>query len=135
MKAATALRAIFRLIIDEAERNPEFAERLDSALQQLPRPVAARIATTSERRPAANRRRPGVLNPFEVFKESGPEELRARLNTLDVERLKDIIAEHGMDPTKLAMKWKTGERLIQLIVSTVEHRRRHGEAFRSDPSV
>ena len=49
---------------------------------------------------------------------------------LDTEQLKDIVAEHGMDTAKLAMKWKSSERLIEFIVSTVEARADKGRAFR-----
>ena len=80
---------------------------------------------------AAYRRSPGVFDPFVVMKE-GEEALRARLMQLDVEHLKDIVAEHAMDSTKLAMKWKTPERLVELIISTVRGRLAKGAV---SPSV
>ena len=36
---------------------------------------------------------------------------------LDVDQLKDVVAQHQMDRAKLAMKWRTPERLIDLIVT------------------
>jgi hypothetical protein len=47
-----------------------------------------------------------------------------------MEELKDIVAEHGMDSRKLAMKWKTPDRLIDLIVETVRERVTKGNVFR-----
>jgi hypothetical protein len=59
----------------------------------------------------------------------GESELRRRLDALDEEALKDIIAEHAMDPARLAMKWKDPARLVDLIVKVVVQRRRKGEVF------
>jgi len=53
---------------------------------------------------------------------------------LNIEELKDIVAEQGMDRSKLARKWKNKERLINLIVTAVESRMRKGDAFRTLPS-
>jgi len=50
---------------------------------------------------------------------------------LNIEQLKDMVAEHGMDQAKLAMKWRTSDRLVDLIASTVAARARKGDAFRS----
>ena len=40
-----------------------------------------------------------------------------------------MIAEHGMDRDKLAMKWKTPDRLIERIVDTVRSRSAKGDVF------
>ena len=55
--------------------------------------------------------------------------LRSRLSILTIDQLKNIVAEHGIDTTKLAMKWRTPERLVALIVSTVRGRLAKGTAF------
>lgn len=54
-----------------------------------------------------------------------------RLGELDVEALKDIVAEHGMDPGKLVLKWKIKERILEHIISTVQARSKKGDALRS----
>lgn len=51
---------------------------------------------------------------------------------LSVEELKDIVAEHGMDSAKLAMRWKKPAKLIDLIVAKVDARARKGYAFPND---
>ena len=79
--------------------------------------------------PRPHRRQPGPVDPFELY-ERGESELRLQLRELDTEQLKDIIAEHAMDRDKLAMKWKTPDRLIERIVETVKSRVAKGEAFR-----
>jgi hypothetical protein len=51
------------------------------------------------------------------------------LATLDVDQLKDVIARHQMDRARLAMKWQTPERLIDVIVAHTMSRAHKGEAF------
>lgn len=77
------------------------------------------------------RRARSLLDPFTIHAQ-GEDVLKARLLELDAERLKDIIAEHGMDTAKLAMKWKSKDRLVDLIVTTVRTRRTKGDAFRAE---
>lgn len=122
MNNVKKLKGLFLEIVWEAERNTEFAQRLGKILGE------SAPSMVQKRRP--HRRAPGVLDPFAEFKR-GEIELRARLEELDVEHLKDIIAEHGMDASKLAMKWKGKDRLMNLIIATVRDRIRKGDAFRT----
>lgn len=71
-----------------------------------------------------------MLDPFAAYA-AGKERLRESLAALNVEQLKDIVAGYSMDSARLALKWKTPERLIDLIVSTVETRLKKGDAFRA----
>lgn len=122
MNIEERLAFLFAEIQKEVRRNPDFAERIARVLD----------GDGSTDLGRSHRRTPGILDPFEVFRQ-GEEALRARLEGLDIEQLKDIVAEHGMDRSKLAMKWKTKDRLVSLIVSTVASRARKGEAFREPP--
>lgn len=124
MNIEDRLACLFTEIQREVQRNPDFAERIAKVFDT--------DKTAEPVRP--HRRSPGILDPFEVI-QIGEEALKARLEGLDVEQLKDIVAEHGMDRSKLAMKWKTKDRLISLIVSTVASRVRKGEAFREPPKA
>jgi hypothetical protein len=49
---------------------------------------------------------------------------------LSLDQLRDVVAEHGLDPGKLVMKWKTPQRVIDWIVEKAVARSRHGDAFR-----
>lgn len=129
MTAATLVRRLCRVIADEADRNPQFAEQLLLALDQASRSTENPGEDAAPRRRGA-RRAPGVVDPFAVYQE-GEDELRRRLTQLGVEQIKDIVAEHGMDPSKLALKWRTSDRLVELVVSTVAQRAARGDAFRS----
>jgi hypothetical protein len=64
-----------------------------------------------------NRRKPGPWDPFVAFDEMGAEGLRERLSQLNLEQLRDILAEQGMDADKLAMKWKDPQRVIRRSLS------------------
>jgi hypothetical protein len=121
------LRALMNAIESEAERNPEFATALAQALgigasKEAP---SSRPSTRKTRR-----RNKGVFDPMDVLRDEGENGLRGQLASLDIEQLKDIVAENGMDQRKLAMKWKTADRLIDLIVTTAQSRVVRGDVFR-----
>ena len=121
MKIRKQLNDLIKVIVEEAKANPQFEKRLEEVLLKsvTPKQVSKR----------KNKRTSAVFDPFEIFQESGVM-LRQRLNKLNIEKLKDIIAEYGMDQSKLAMKWKNQDRLIEHIITTVEARSRKGDAFR-----
>lgn len=121
------LKALFDLIVDEAEKKEEFAEAL-SRIFNNETPEKRTKDNTGEKR-ASNRRDKAVLDPIKLA-ENG--ELTADILSPLVEKeLKDIIADFGMDPSRLAMKWKDKEKLIQLILDTSIRRASKGDAFRS----
>lgn len=133
MSLVPQLRALFDAIVSEAERSPAFARRLQDALAGLAAaapaaktPKAAASTTNAKR---GGRRAPAALDPFAAYAEGEPA-LRARLGELTIDQLKDVVAEHGMDPSKLAMRWKTPAKLIDLIATTVRDRAEKGDAFR-----
>ena len=102
--------------VAEAVRDPEFARRLRRALDEA---IPKRRA----------RRASALIDVFACYERGGESELRQELSALDVDQLKDVIAQHQMDRAKLAMKWRTPERLIDLIVAQTISRAHKGEAF------
>lgn len=125
MDTTKLIRQIFAEFQREVETNDALRQRLSALLPGPDRPPAAPKK--------ANRRKPGVLDPLKVFRES-PNDLKPRLEVLGLEELKDIVAEQGMDRSKLAMKWKTKDRLIELILAQVKSRVEKGDAFRDRES-
>ncbi|MFF9020670.1 hypothetical protein [Streptomyces eurythermus] len=126
---ARSLMLLAEVVAEEAARTPRFSRALTKALAAA---VPAGPERASERgRNRSRRRAKGLLDPFAVFTEVGPEGLRKRLGTLDLEQLRDIIAEHGMDYDRLAMKWKDPQRVMERIVERVEARSAKGSAFRA----
>lgn len=116
------LRELFAVIVEAVKNDSGLAERVGRALG---------IATTEPRKrlKGRNRRNPAPFDPFIDYAQ-GEEVLLARLRQLDIEALKDIVAQYGMDPSKLALRWKTPERLVSFILSTVRARSTRGDAFR-----
>jgi hypothetical protein len=147
---AGKLQQLLAVVAAQAAADAEFADALADALAERfdrvtpaatrrPSPVQAGARSRpggpprSERRNVGGRRPPGPFDPYEAYGD-GEETLRRALDPCDVDQLKDIIAEHGMDHDRLALKWKTPERLIERIVETVAARARKGDAFRSPMS-
>ena len=55
----------------------------------------------------------------------------AELAYLDLEELRNIVAQFGMDPRRLVMKWKDAQRVREHVVATTIQRSRKGDAFRA----
>jgi hypothetical protein len=102
--------------VAEAARDPDFGRALRRAVDN---------AMPKKR----SRRQPAVINVFAVYGRRGETELREALAHLTVDQLKDVVAQHRMDRSQLAMKWRTPERLIELIVAQTINRAHKGEAF------
>lgn len=136
MSALNQLSRAFETILEEARRRPEFAERLAKALNAGAAPRSSSLAPRPAKSPAGrgrNRRSRPVLDPLQLYSD-GEDRLREGLAGLSIEQLKDIVAEHGMDTRRLAMRWKRRDRLEELIVTTVRTRLAKGSAFREDPA-
>ncbi|GAB6987873.1 hypothetical protein [Nocardioides pyridinolyticus] len=121
---AESLSKLVLAVADEATRTPRFANALTAAI------VAKEPGDKQPKR--TGRRSPGVLDPFAVYGDRGESGLRERLTELDLEQLRDIVAEHGMDHDRLAMKWKDPNRVIDRIIDKVAARAAKGSAFRSE---
>jgi hypothetical protein len=128
MKLRPVLLALARAIADESETNAPFRQKLEAILQ--PKDDNRK---PQERKPAGatrrGRRAPAVLDPIDLIEE-GALTLRERLQQLELEQLKDIVAQFGMDPSKLVMKWKDRQRIIDRIVEVSHSRSTKGDAFR-----
>ncbi|QLE76029.1 hypothetical protein FGW37_11360 [Streptomyces rectiverticillatus] len=125
---ARTLALLVETIALEAVRTGRFSSALSKVLAAA---ASSAHETGAERSKGRSRRRAkGLIDPFEVFAELGGDGLRARLGALDLEQLRDIVAEHGMDHDRLAMKWKDPQRVMERIVERVEARTAKGSAFR-----
>jgi hypothetical protein len=102
--------------VAEAVRDPDFGRALRRAVDNaLPK--------------KRSRREPAAVDVFEAYARGGETEVRDALEPLTVDQLKDVVAQHRMDRSQLAMKWRTPERLIELIVTQTISRAHKGEAF------
>ena len=121
------MKALFGLIVDEAERNEDFAEEVSKIFINGASEKNNKVNTGEKR--ASNRRDKAVIDPIKLAEN---DELSVEvLASLSEKELKDIVADYGMDSSKLAMKWKDKDRLIQLILDTSIRRASKGNAFRN----
>lgn len=127
MNLKKTLNDLVRVVADEAATNPEFASRLEEAL-------GIKVKQAKQTTPrAVNRRAPAVLDPIELARE-GEAVLRTTLSGLNIEQLRDIVADYGMDPGNLVLKWKKSDRIIDKIVEVSLGRVKKGEGFLSSRS-
>ena len=111
----------------EYYENPEFRARIDrifgagSEKKQNSRP---------ERR-SRNKRAAAIIDPYREYV-AGEEQLLRKLEPLTIDQLRDIVSEYALDSSRLALKWKNKERLIDLIVTTARSRIQKGDVFRGD---
>jgi hypothetical protein len=121
------LARISTVVAAEAGRSSRFASALSRAVR-VP-DLAASEEPGKAKRPS-NRRKPCPFDLFALYAEGQEHGLRARLAALGLEDLRDIVAEHGMDTDRLAMKWKDPQRVVERIVERVMERSWKGSAFR-----
>lgn len=146
------LKELFRTIVAEAERNPTFLQELERVVRGAQRKTEeTQIGKKSRNRHATgavnphevikmdaaqvntrpkNRRAAAMVNPYEAIKQ-GEQSLASQLQSLNIDQLKDVVSEFAIDSSKLALKWKSRERLIDLIVLTTKGRLEKGDAFRT----
>lgn len=124
-----ALVATCENILAAASADPVLAER---ALRRLN--ADQKLAPFVRMPPGmkrTGRRAPAKLDPFKILADSGEQSLRAQLADLNLEELRDIVAQFGMDPRRLVMKWKDAQRVREHIAATTVQRSRKGDAFRA----
>ncbi|WP_285181534.1 hypothetical protein [Rhodococcus sp. MEB032] len=95
------------------------------------RPSASRtIRTETKARRVSTPRAPAALDPFAAFRSDGEDGLRKELGGLDLEQLRDILHQYGLDPDKRSMKWKTAGKVRERIVERVRATSTRDNAFR-----
>lgn len=125
------LSALVSAIIEETGKNESFRVNIERALGINDPPSVAGQRGEGTIRQRKGRRTPAVLDPVELARQ-GESVLREKLSVLTLDQLRDIVAQYGMDPGKLVMKWKDTNRVTDRIVEIALARSTKGDAFRSD---
>lgn len=125
----TRLSRLAAVIAEQASRDPEFARKIEAIIGSDDKPLQRGTTEQLTLRRKGRRALP-VLDPMDIA-QSGADALREALGPLDVDQLLDIVAEYGMDPGKLVMKWKERERIRDRIIEVSLARTTKGDAFRS----
>lgn len=90
-------------------------------------PVVPEPAPVEVRRP----RERSVLNPYAVMAEFGESGLEQQLARLELDELKAIVSEYGMNHDRRALTWKSPRRLIDRILAETSAGIHQGDAFRT----
>lgn len=131
-KTISLLKQLADVVIEEAKQNEAFGNKIEQILGILPVEPGqdTKACKTGKTGRSTNRRDPAVLDPVAVISE-GENILLEKLGNLTDKELKDIIADYSMDPSKLAMRWRKKEKLIDLIMEAARRRASKGDAFRA----
>ncbi len=124
-KLTRALRALIELVEQEAERNPEFAHRLEAIVADLPSGASNKKAAKSKPADEA----PEVPDVLALFQEKGESEFRFCLRDFDLATLKAIVKSNGFDPGKNSQRWTEPDKFIALITEQTAARLRRGSTF------
>ena len=125
------LRGLVDLLAEEAERNPEFAERLDQLLAPIPH--KGRSKGRGVRKAAVEPEVPDIYREREL---RGEEEFQFWLRDLPVPLLRAIIRKHDLDSARRTARWKEAEKLGAYIAERLQGRLERGSGFlRGGPNV
>jgi hypothetical protein len=123
-KLTRALSALVELLEDEAAQNPNFAKKLEEALNELPEATKKKAKRT---KPSLDKiETPDIIEAFQV---KGEEEFRFWLRDFDLITLKAIIKQNGFDPGKNSQRWKEPDKFIELITEQAIARLKRGSTF------
>lgn len=129
-KALVALlRGLVELLADESQRNPSFAERLDSLLSALP--VTRRLKGV--KREASNMRTT-LPDVHAEWTARGETEFRLWLRDQPIPTIRAVIRAQDLDPARRTSKWKDAEKLADFVAEGLRARLSRGSAFIS-PTV
>ncbi len=117
----TRLRALCDVIYEEAQKSPEFCERLSSIL-------LSEEAALALRKPSGKLSREPIIHIVEVVHSSGEQGLRNALQQLTNDQLARLATDEGVKRLKEA-KSIDREELISLLVETGSNRLKQGETF------
>jgi len=123
----TKLAQVFDELLREVAANPDLQARIERLLS----PSRDKADSTAVKSKPKNRRGQPALDPYAEIQQ-GESLLRQKLVLLTVDQLKDIVSGYALDASRLALKWKDHERLVEFILATVRSRFEKGDAFRID---
>jgi len=121
---AKKVARILRLIAGKIEENPDMLKETGLHIEDVP---------TIIRKKRKTERLLIDFDIFQIFAGGGEQNLRQKLEPLDLRTLKGIVSQHGFDPSKLAEKWQKKERLVNLIIDRVSARSDKGKVFKDYP--
>ena len=117
------LRGLSHLLVEEADRNPEFATRLDELFES----VAEKTRVKGSRRRV--KKEPQLPDVYQERELRGEDEFRFWLSDQPVPLLHAIIRKHDLDSARRTAKWKDAEKLGAYIAERLQGRLERGSSF------
>ena len=117
------LRKLADLIVEEAESNEAFAQRLRAALSEVSPPASSRPQK------APDSPKPTLPDVHAELASRGESEFRLWLLGQSREVLKAIIRSEDIDPTRRTAKWKDVDKLADYIADSLKSRQQRGASF------
>lgn len=118
------------LIKEQRIPHPQISALSKAKKADLIETIAADTPLAGQQAGGKRKRMPSVLDPYALARQEGETALRARLGDLDVDQLKDLVHDYGMDYDHRAMRWTDQQRLIGRIIERVDFGTTQGSAFR-----
>jgi len=118
------------LIKEQRIPHPQISALSKAKKADLIETIAADTPLAGQQAGGKRKRMPSVLDPYALARQEGEAALRARLANLDVDQLKDLVHDYGMDYDHRAMRWTDQQRLIGRIIERVDFGTTQGSAFR-----
>ncbi|OZF29342.1 hypothetical protein [Rhodococcus sp. 14-2483-1-2] len=135
--AAALLTKLFQVVAEEAAQSKRFAKALAGAFAVSAvsggEPIAEVVAKPPVRKKAAPKkviRQAGQFDPFDIYRDSGEEALAAKLAELNLEQLRDIIAEQEIDIHKETRLKRKPQIVADWVVERVKLLANKGSVFR-----
>jgi hypothetical protein len=118
------IASFLMIVAKKIEVDEEFAKSIFSQLEENP-PVTKSTSTKKK----SNHLDDIKINIFEIYQNLGPEGLLGLLESLDLQGLKKIVAENGLDPAQKVRRWRKKEKIMIHIVESVGKQMSKGDAF------
>lgn len=117
------LNGLVRLLNEEADRNPRFAEELDALLSATPSKMRRRRKRAPKLHP------PDLPDVHAEFSSRGETEFRLWLRDQPTEVLRGLIRVHDLDAARRTTKWKDQDKLSAFITDQIRSRLGRGSGF------
>jgi len=109
------LPRLFRSIAEKLEATPTFLSDLEKFIENYPAETTAKKELID-------------IDIWQLF-EKGSGEFEKAMADLSIPQLIHIIRKNNLDASKLSHKWKSKEKLVELIKSRTEERKNKGAIF------
>lgn len=104
------------------EKDEEFARLLFEEMKEPPKRKKSNTKKVKQEEPLK-------VDIFEIYQKEGAEKLSVYLQSLEVQELRKVVLDHGLDPAQKVRRWRRKEKIIHFILDAVTKQMAKGGAF------